>query len=140
TIKLKVDQILTHQKLPNHRSNRRIVVSLYDQPEPVKYEFYIQEIFTYRNVYYSLKDMYLQFGNMLLSFRKLLKNSFLIGFVSFGANFDDFIKPVLEEIKRLEHGLIMQTIYGNAWIIGGISCIMADLSQGNDLYYRLSSN
>ncbi|CAI2192507.1 4259_t:CDS:2, partial [Funneliformis geosporum] len=34
-------------------------------------------------------------------------------------NFDDFIKPIFEEIKCLENGLIMQTIYGDTWIVGG---------------------
>ncbi|CAI2192760.1 72_t:CDS:2, partial [Funneliformis geosporum] len=72
TIKLKVDQILTHQKLPNHHSSNSqcicknekelwlvkgemnlinlenidqyIIIWLCDQLEPVEYEFYIQEI------------------------------------------------------------------------------------------------
>jgi hypothetical protein len=96
-------------------------------------DIYIDDFGTYRNVYHSLGGVYLQFGNMPLSLRKQLKNHFLIGFVPFGANFDDFIKPVLQDIKSLEDGLIMKTLNGYAWIIGGIGCATADLPQGNDL-------
>lgn len=96
-------------------------------------DIYVDDFGTYRNVYHSLGGVYLQFGNMPLSFRKLLKNSFLIGFVPFGAKFDDFIKPVIEDIRRLESGFVMRTLYGNAWVIGGLGCVTADLPQGNDL-------
>lgn len=96
-------------------------------------DIYVDDFGTYRNVYHSLGGVYLQFGNMPLTFRKQLKNHFLIGFVPFGANFNDFIKPVLQDIKSLENGIIMKTLYGDAWVIGGIGCITADLPQGNDL-------
>ena len=96
-------------------------------------DIYVDDFGTYRNVYHSLGGVYLQFGNMPLSFRKLLKNSFLIGFVLFGTNFNDFIKPVIEEIRHLENGLIMRTLYGDAWVVGGLGCLTADLPQGNDL-------
>src|SRR6266516_678921 len=71
-------------------------------------DLYVDDFGTYSNVYHSLGGVYLQFGNMPKSFRKLLKNHFLIGFVPFGASFEDFIKPVLRDIKKLEKGLIMK--------------------------------
>ncbi|GBC46847.2 hypothetical protein GLOIN_2v1880882 [Rhizophagus irregularis DAOM 181602=DAOM 197198] len=208
TLKLKVDMLLKHEKLPNCRPNdnrhtrgnnmelwlvegeaklvnpsnvvQHIVVWLCDMPEPDEYDFYIKEIVysfdsrwkyrdiasrhrlpyenitimqsqqnlpilkvfldiyvddfgTYRNVYHSLGGVYLQIGNMPSTLRKQLKNHFLIGFVPFGANFNDFIKPIVQDIKSLENGRVMQTLYGDAWVIGGIGCVTADLPQGNDL-------
>ncbi|CAG8469584.1 1011_t:CDS:2 [Scutellospora calospora] len=96
-------------------------------------DIYYDNFGTYRNVYHSLGGVYMQIGNMLQSDRKLLKNHFLIGFVPFGTSFDDFIKPVLKDIQCLENGFIMSTLYGDAWVVGGIGCITADLPQGNDL-------
>ena len=96
-------------------------------------DIYIDNFGTFRNVYHSLGGVYLQFGNMPLTLRKQLKNHFLIGFVPFGASLNDFIKPVLQDIKILENGLVMQTLHGNVWVTGGIGCVTADLPQGNDL-------
>ena len=96
-------------------------------------DIYVDDFGTYRNTYHSLGGVYLQFGNMPFALRKQLKNHFLLGFVPFGARFDDFIKPVLEDIKSLENGLIMKTLNGFAWVIGGLGCVTADLPQGNDL-------
>jgi hypothetical protein len=90
-------------------------------------DIYVDDFGTYRNVYHSLGGVYLQFGNMPLIHRKQLKNHFLISFIPFGAKFEDFIKPVLQDIERLEKGLIMKTIYGDAWVIGGLGCITSDL-------------
>ncbi|KAF0551527.1 hypothetical protein F8M41_023288 [Gigaspora margarita] len=117
--KLKVDRVLLHDDLPNicPTDNRHIHGSG-------------KELW---NVYHSLGGVYIQFGNMPLDFRKKLKTHFLISFVLFGATFDDFIKPVLQDIKRLESGLIMKTLIGDAWVMGGIGCITADLPQGNNL-------
>src|SRR5947208_7171762 len=81
-----------------------ITVSSLPQQLPILKIFldiYLDDFGTYRNVYHSLGGVYLQFGNMPLSLRKQLKNHFLIGFVPFGANFDDFIKPVLQDIKKI---------------------------------------
>ena len=96
-------------------------------------DIYVDDFGTYRNVYHSLGGVYLQLGNMPLILRQQLRNHFLIGFIPFGAKFEDFIKPVLQDIKQLEKGLVMKTIYGDAWVIGGIGCVTADLPQGNDL-------
>jgi len=64
-------------------------------------DIYIDDFGTYRNVYHTLGGVYLQFGNMLLTLQKQLKNYFLIGFVPFRANLNDFIKPILQDIKLL---------------------------------------
>ena len=96
-------------------------------------DLYLDDFGTYRNTYHSLGGVYLQFGNMPLSHRKQLKNHFLIGFVPFGAKFSDFIKPILEDIRQLENGFVMQINGEDAWIIGGLGCVTADLPQGNDL-------
>jgi hypothetical protein len=77
-------------------------------------DIYVDDFGTYRNTYHSLGGVYLQFGNMPLALRKQLKNHFLIGFVLFRASFDNFIKPVLEDIKLLENGLTMKTLNGFA--------------------------
>ncbi|GES99006.1 hypothetical protein GLOIN_2v1880882 [Rhizophagus clarus] len=128
----KYREIATRHKLPCEY----ITLSQSQQDLPtlkIFLDIYIDDFGTYRNVYHSLGGVYLQFGNMPLNLRKQIKNHFLIGFVPFGADFNDFIKPVIQDIKSLENGLIMQTLYGKAWVIGGIGCITADLPQGNDL-------
>ncbi|CAG8473997.1 17064_t:CDS:2 [Racocetra persica] len=96
-------------------------------------DIYVDDFGTYRNVYHSLGGVYLQFGNMLLDFWKKLKNHYLISFVPFGASFNDFIKPILQEITRLKNGLVIKTLFSNTWVIGGIGCITADLPQENNL-------
>ncbi|CAG8594122.1 16145_t:CDS:1, partial [Racocetra persica] len=70
---------------------------------------------------------------MPLDLQKQLKNHFLIGFVLFEASFNDFIKPVLQKIKRLENGLVIETLIKDAWVVGRVGYITADLPQGNNL-------
>ena len=70
-------------------------------------DLYYDDFGTYRNVYHSLGGVYIQFGNMPIFMRKLLKNHFLLGFVPFGGNFDEFIQPFITEMKALECGQIM---------------------------------
>ena len=77
-------------------------------------DIYLNDFSTYRNVYHSLGGVYLQFRNMPLNLRKKLNNHFLIEFVPFGADFNDFIRLVIQDIKSLEDGLVMQTLYNNA--------------------------
>ncbi|CAB4392751.1 unnamed protein product [Rhizophagus irregularis] len=96
-------------------------------------DIYIDDFGTYRNVYHSLGGVYLQLGNMPLTLRKQLKNHFLLGFVPFGASLNDFIKPILQDIRLLENGLVMETLNGRVWVVGGVGCITANLPQGNDL-------
>ena len=84
-------------------------------------------------MYHSLGRIYLQFRNILLTFRKQLKNYFLIDFILFEANFNDFIESVFQNIKSLEKGLIIRTLNNDAFVIGDIGYITADLPQGNDL-------
>ncbi|RGB31940.1 hypothetical protein C1646_763465 [Rhizophagus diaphanus] len=103
-------------------------------PEPEEYDYFIQEIpppsqrhlpimkifldiyvddfGTFWNVYHSLGGVYLQI-----------------------ANFEDFIKPVLQ---CLESGLVMKTINGDVWIIGGLGCVTADLPQGKKMHVLIN--
>ncbi|CAG8841073.1 14536_t:CDS:2, partial [Racocetra persica] len=113
-----------------------ITISSSPWPMPILKIFldiYLDHFGTYRNVYYSLGGTYIQIGNMKQSDQKLLKNHFLIGLVLFGTDFKDFIKPVLNDLKHLENVFIMYILYRDAWIMGGIGCVTADLLQGNDL-------
>ena len=96
-------------------------------------DLYYDDFGTYRNVYHSLGGVYIQFGNMPMFMRKSLKNHFVIGFVPFGGNFDEFIQPFIMEMKSLERGQIMNIQGQDYWIIAGLGVVTADLPQGNDL-------
>ncbi|PKK59460.1 hypothetical protein RhiirC2_794808 [Rhizophagus irregularis] len=65
--------------------------------------------------------------------RKQLKNHFILGFVPFGGNFNEFIKPFINEMKQLEKGKIFKINGQDSLIIASIGQITADLPQGNDL-------
>ena len=58
-------------------------------------------------VYHSLGGLYLQFGNMKLKDRQKLKNHFLVGFVPFGAKFEETIQPFIQDIQDLENGFLV---------------------------------
>lgn len=96
-------------------------------------DLYYDDFGTYRNVYHSLGGVYIQFGNMPARLRKLIKNHFVLGFVPFGGNFDEFILPFIHEMKKLEQGTIMKVNGQDAWVIAGLGVVTADLPQGNDL-------
>ncbi|RHZ89927.1 hypothetical protein Glove_9g378 [Diversispora epigaea] len=86
-----------------------------------------------RTVYHSLGGVYIQIGNMPFDLRKLLKNHFIIGFVPFGASFNEFIKPFVRDIQLLEKEIPMKINNIEYLIIGGLGVVTADLPQGNDL-------
>jgi len=96
-------------------------------------DLYYDDFGTYRNVYHSLGGVYVQFGNMPAHQRKLLKNHFVLGFVPFGGNFNEFIIPFISEMKELEQGKVMNIQGHDVWVIASIGVITADLPQGNDL-------
>ncbi|CAG8670117.1 32196_t:CDS:2 [Gigaspora margarita] len=73
---------------------------------------------------------------MPLELRKLLKNHFLLGFVPFGALFNDYIKPIFDNIYQLQNGKIVNTLEGEIWIVGRLGCITANLLQASQ--YGLS--
>ncbi|CAG8786012.1 2568_t:CDS:2, partial [Racocetra persica] len=56
------------------------------------------------------------------------------------ALFKDFIKPILDNIRQLQSGKIINTLEGEIWLIGRFGYIIADLSQGNDLASVLRHN
>ena len=96
-------------------------------------DLYYDDFGTFRNIYHSLGGVYIQFGNMPIFMRKLLKNHFLLEFVPFGGNFDEFIQPFIMEMKALERGQIMNVQGQSCWITAGLGVVTADLPQGNDL-------
>ena len=71
-------------------------------------DLYYDDFGTYQNVYHSLGEVYLQFENMTAYQRKSIKNHFILGFVPFGGNFNEFILPFISEMKELEQGKIMK--------------------------------
>lgn len=96
-------------------------------------DLYYDDFGTYRNVYHSLGGIYLQFGNMPAHQRKLITNHFVLGFVPFGGNFDEFILPFISEMKKFEQGKTMKVQGQDAWVIAGLGVVTSDLPQGNDM-------
>jgi len=96
-------------------------------------DIYYDDFGTFRNVYHSLGGVYLQFGNMPARQRKLLKNHFVLGFVPFGGNFNEFMLPFISEMKEFEQGKLMKVNDQDAWVIAGLGVVTADLPQGNDM-------
>ena len=94
---------------------------------------YYDDFGTFRNVYHSLGGVYVQIGNMEFKERKKLKNHFVFGFVPFGGHFDEFIRPFVNEMKKLEKGIIMDVQGSNSLVIASLGDITTDLPQGNDL-------
>ena len=103
-------------------------------------DLYYDDFGTYRNVYHSLGGVYVQFGNMPAHQRKLLKNHFVLGFVPFGGDFNEFIMPFISEMKELEQGKVMNIQGQDVWVIASIGVVTADLPQGNDLTGVLRQN
>ena len=96
-------------------------------------DLYFDDFGTYRTVYHSLGGVYVQIGNMPFDLRKLLKNHFIIGFVPFGASFNEFIKPFIRDIQKLEKGIEMEINGEKCLVAGGLGVVTADLPQENDL-------
>lgn len=103
-------------------------------------DLYYDDFGTFRTSYHSLGGLYVQFGNMPLKLRQQLKNHFLIGFVPFGGNFKDVIKPFINDILSLQKGVSMKINNEDHWIVGGLGVVTADLPQGNDLAGILRHN
>lgn len=108
-------------------------------------DLYYDDFGTFRNVYHSLGGVYIQFGNMPAHQRKLIKNHFILGFVPFGGNFDEFMIPFVSDMKELEKGKIMTVQGQNTWVIASLGVVTADLPQGNDMagvlrYFNLINN
>src|SRR6266487_936313 len=94
-------------------------------------DLYHDDFGTFRSVYHSLGGVYLQFGNMPQSMWKQLKNHFPIRFVPFGGSFNDFIRPFIKELQKLEKGVKMTSLGQEVWVVTGLGSITADLPQGN---------
>ncbi|KAF0541218.1 serine/threonine protein kinase [Gigaspora margarita] len=87
----------------------------------------------FRNVYYSLRGVYVQIRNLPFNKRKQLKNHFVIGFVPFGDHFNDFISPFVDKMMELEKGIIMDVQKNKSIVIASLGDVTAELPQGNDL-------
>ncbi|GES95935.1 hypothetical protein GLOIN_2v1790377 [Rhizophagus clarus] len=96
-------------------------------------DIYYDNFRTFRNVYHSLGGVYVQFGNMPARQRKLLKNHFVLEFVPFSGNFNEFMLPFISEMKEFEQGKLMEVNGQDAWVIAGLGVVTADLPQGNDM-------
>ena len=103
-------------------------------------DIYYDDFGTFRNVYHSLGGVYIQFGNMPARQRKLLKNHFVLGFVPFGGNFNEFMLPFISEMKEFEQGKLMEVNGQDAWVIASLGVVTADLPQGNDMAGVLRHN
>ncbi|CAG8848941.1 2590_t:CDS:2, partial [Gigaspora margarita] len=103
-------------------------------------DLYYDDFGTFRNVYHSLGGVYLQIGNMPHKLRKQLRNHFVIGFVPFGGSIQDFIKPFIEEVKKLEQGFVINLNEVDYWVTGGLGVFTSDLPQGNDIAGTLRHN
>ncbi|GET50702.1 hypothetical protein GLOIN_2v1790377 [Rhizophagus irregularis DAOM 181602=DAOM 197198] len=103
-------------------------------------DIYYDDFGTFRNVYHSLGGVYVQFGNMPARQRKLLKNHFVLGFVPFGGNFNEFMLPFISEMKEFEQGKLMEVNGQDAWVIANLGVVTADLPQGNDMCGVLRHN
>ncbi|CAB5371849.1 unnamed protein product [Rhizophagus irregularis] len=53
-------------------------------------------------------------------------------FIPFGANCNDILKPIIEDIKELENGFEMDLDNKRIWITGGLGNITSDLPEGNE--------
>ncbi|GES79416.1 hypothetical protein GLOIN_2v1790377 [Rhizophagus clarus] len=96
-------------------------------------DIYYDDFGTFRNVYHSLGGVYVQFGNIPAHQKKLLKNHFVLGFVPFGGNFNEFMLPFISEMKEFKQGKLMEVNGQDAWMIAGLGVVTADLPQGNDM-------
>ncbi|PKB95143.1 hypothetical protein RhiirA5_437293 [Rhizophagus irregularis] len=96
-------------------------------------DIYYDDFGTFRTVYHSLGGIYFQFCNMPLQLRRQLRNHFIVSFVPFGGDFNDVMKPIINEIKSLKKGVLMTINQQNIWVIAALGVITADLPQGNDL-------
>ncbi|CAB4374050.1 unnamed protein product [Rhizophagus irregularis] len=103
-------------------------------------DLYYDDFGTFSNVYHSLGGVYIQFGNMPTHQRKLIKNHFVLRFIPFGRNFNEFMVPFVSEIKKFEKGKIMTVQEQDAWVIAGLGLVTADLPQGNDIAGVLRHN
>jgi hypothetical protein len=96
-------------------------------------DLYYDDFGTFRNVYHSLGGVYVQIGNLPFDQRKKLKNHFVLEFVPFGGSFNEFIGPFVDDMKKLEKGIIMNIQGNESFVIASLGDVTANLLQGNDL-------
>jgi len=72
---------------------------------------FFDEMGAFRHTYHCLGGCYLIIGNIPSRLRRYLRNVFLLGFVPFGCTFEEFILPIVNDLKRLQQGEV--------WLIDG---------------------
>jgi hypothetical protein len=77
-------------------------------------DIYIDGFGAFRSAYHSLGGIYLTIGNQPAELRQKLRNIFLVGFVPFGVSLEDYIRPLVDELAKLERGV--------EWSINGVRC------------------
>jgi hypothetical protein len=93
-------------------------------PRPMRILRFFLTIFfddmgAFRHTYHALGGCYLIIGNMPSNLRQLLRNIFLIGFVPFGCTFDNFIVPIINDLKKLQQGEVWIIDGEEYWVIAG---------------------
>ena len=80
---------------------------------------FFDDMGAFRHTYHALGGCYLIIGNMPSRLRQLLRNIFLLGFVPFGCTFEDFIVPIVNDLKRLEQGEVWTIDGEEYWVVAG---------------------
>ncbi|CAI2176971.1 18776_t:CDS:2 [Funneliformis geosporum] len=71
---------------------------------------------------------------MPLLMRQRLRNHFLVGLVLFGAEFVDFIKPLIQQMRKLQDRIIMTNCNSKRVLVSrGLSMCTSNLPQANDM-------
>ncbi|GES78970.1 hypothetical protein GLOIN_2v1790377 [Rhizophagus clarus] len=96
-------------------------------------DIYYDNFGTFGNVYHSLGGVYVQFENMPAHQKKLLKNQFVLRFVSFGGNFNKFMLLFVSGMKEFEQEKLMKMNGKDSWVIANLGVVTADLPQGNNM-------
>ncbi|CAG8815697.1 12059_t:CDS:2, partial [Racocetra persica] len=144
--------------IPTRWIRNQVKVWLIDQPEPNEYEYFVDEI-VYQHNNRSWKVRPIQYRHWhpsetmvlppipsgfrcLRIFIDLYYDDFetfrdvyhSLGFVPLGANFEDFIKPFIADMRQLQNSIQMSMYNGEkVYIKGGLEVVTADLPQGNNL-------
>lgn len=122
--------LVTNQFIIRDPRLRRIFPAELYQPIPVPpgletrkifLDLYYDDFGAYRNVYHAVGGVYLVIGNLPLDLRQKLWNIFLVGFVPSDVGFDDYIRPFINELRELQHGIRMNINGTDYWVIAGLN-------------------
>ncbi|CAB5381625.1 unnamed protein product [Rhizophagus irregularis] len=115
-----------------------IAVWLQDSLHLSSYQFYVKEILYSYEGRWKIRNVELRHHHPC-EYTKIPSTApqniltLKLIFVPFGGDFNDVMKPIINEIKSLEKGVLMTINQQNIWVIAALGVITADLPQGNDL-------